>query len=95
MSQSKTNFTPGPWELDDLDIFDAKGNQIASVYNSAKLPAGINCGPDAALIAAAPELYEKLEECYKWFANFQYESGDGMLITGEILELLAKARGES
>ena len=51
--------------------------------------------PDADLIAAAPELYEALQETYDWMMGLPIPT-EGCTAQGKrIYDALAKARGES
>lgn len=64
---TETNFTPGPWFADPDDVrdealavLDAIGCNVADVFTMCR-PG--ECEANAHLIAAAPELYEALEDC--------------------------------
>lgn len=110
MTESK--FTPGPW------IFGAKGDwTISSAAHSGSLMGNASYYPwvpenkaDWHLIAAAPELYEALEECAidlkEWILNrypeesLKYPSIKkdfelDISIVDKAFAALAKARGES
>lgn len=90
-------FTPGPWRIETenetgtptISIRDGLNQQIATVnpYRLAWRDA------DAALIAAAPEMYEALEKLVNdWMTGSE-------VITTEMVksfqQTIAKARGES
>lgn len=77
-------FTKGGWEFDrSIDrVVDAEGETICATgdsWNSYR-----NSKANAALIAAAPEMYEMLNAI----------ASGGSVATYEIKEMLAKARGE-
>lgn len=93
---SKTKFTPGPWEAQGLYImftnadtkqFDwvAKVERFADKYKHEE-------AANAALIAAAPELYEALESIVDVAKNLDEIRWSD--IEHIILPALAKARGE-
>ncbi len=95
----ETKFTPGPWNIkvnrteDDLDVVDEHNTLVSQIYirkfydddNSAQ-------SPNAALIAAAPELYAALES----FCNMPNPHDDERLNAMQYagIQLLKKARGE-
>lgn len=84
----KEKFTKGEWEFDrTIDrVVDASGDTICATgdsWNSYK-----NSDANAALIAAAPEMYEMLESIA---ASMECFHG---VDTDSIFNLLAKARGE-
>lgn len=97
---NETKFTKGPWFLENMP------DVSPTVFNVGPKPYGysqrneIECvcttyrdesGSNAHLIAAAPEMYEMLEEVLReQKANFGDNHGDP-----RIEKLLAKARGES
>jgi hypothetical protein len=72
-------FTPGPWELRGLTVFEVGKTGISVAVATQH---ETNAKANARLIAAAPELYEALTEAVK--TNPQEEW----------IALLAKARGE-
>ena len=87
---SETKFTPGPWNNCDGETIETKEARICIV-------APLNLKPEesdanAALIAAAPEMYRKLE----WLQREFDESDDEELVAigWEIELILKKARGE-
>ena len=87
---SKEKFTPGPWNNCDGETIETKEARICIV-------ATLNLKPEesdanAALIAAAPEMYRKLE----WLQREFDESDDEELVAigWEIELILKKARGE-
>ena len=98
-SDSKPKFTPGPWctAMELLAIKpDAYAYVSSHVYtrNGEMIAACCSCtlnrcNQDAALIAAAPEMYEMLERLgHALFAENADEWAE------EINAMLAKARGE-
>ncbi|MHB1419526.1 MAG: hypothetical protein ACYCX4_08020 [Bacillota bacterium] len=99
-----SEFTPGPWKLDKFykaNIAEGFSKVIAGVHNGkvvADWPQGTNTSPqehhsNANLIAAAPDMYEALEELFNlleeyqpnWYLNGHYKRA---------LAALQKARGE-
>ncbi len=113
-------FTPGPWRTGSLVSYDAAdGEPISYVYrrepdderetayNRIRVKGGDDCDADAALIAAAPEMYDALrripiirrrepearDECLGCGAVGETECQGECWVA--ILEAaLAKARGE-
>lgn len=88
MTDDKSKFTPGPWHKstfeDGYAIRGAKCNRIIARPNCNFDDASAN----ASLIAAAPEMYARLEQVAEDFEAL------GMPNNRErVLELLAKARG--
>ncbi|MBA1366795.1 hypothetical protein [Burkholderia gladioli] len=72
MSESKQQWTPGPWEWDDRypssntgektwSLIGANGYGILSCDGEENSPQGLNDDANAKLIAAAPELVEALQ----------------------------------
>jgi len=86
-------FTPGPWvRMNVTDVFtDGKsGQQIADCMPN--IAVSINeLAANAALIAAAPELYEALE----WAYRVHGEHGGPLGLGVAMKAALEKARGES
>lgn len=93
---NKPKFTPGPWRA-GLSIYKSqaivvadKGGQIADVFAYEEEQAKAN----AALIAAAPEMYEALadiaENCGNRGCSETCAEADC-----KICEILKKARGEA
>lgn len=96
---SEPKFTPGPWEIyfaDKTKILHREKTLnlemfVADVWNPCNPFAG-QVEANAALIAVAPEMYEKLE----WIMNQFNNSHDEELVAigWGIQDLLKKARGE-
>ena len=88
---SEAKFTKGQWEAKVHD--DGESLCTALVYLSNKggfdLSGCPDCAANAHLIAAAPEMYEMLEAIVRTFG------GNPVMNKKGILDLLAKARGES
>jgi hypothetical protein len=69
----KSKHTPGPWRTGWLQSYEMDGNPVSYVYrrppgderetaaNRIRIKGGDDCDADAALIAAAPEMYEVVE----------------------------------
>ena len=94
---SKPKFTPGPWFVDHgvpgkPRIFSRADNLIKSMVCACEHGALSRQEHDAALIAAAPEMYQMLERIQ------DYMTGGPILAkkpsVEEIAHLLEKARGE-
>lgn len=95
---TETNFTPGPWSLDNNDVRD-EAQAVESeatgciVAEACTLDRPGDCEANAHLIAAAPELYEALE------GIMRAEARDRVMPAGAEWDAaraaLAKARGES
>lgn len=109
LTMSKAKFTPGPWRWSlypdsggsylGVKLFGA-GDEIVHGDGSgwgAHDPEIDVHGPDAALIAAAPELYDIACE-YLDFLRSDYEGKGGKGLSGgriaAVEAILAKARGE-
>lgn len=86
---NEAKFTKGPWRLKQsnggrLHLISKIGAQIAAFWNCNERDA------NAHLIAAAPEMYEMIED----FKDFAISQGWKRSIVTAAEELLAKARGE-
>jgi hypothetical protein len=86
-----TDWTPGPWHEEPAEhrqvIVGSNGESVA-------LTSGVSCTrANAALIAAAPELYEALHMIVWQWMNHPRQSFDGVIRVA--LPVLAKARGET
>lgn len=84
---SKTEHTPGPWELikmvGEFEIYDSKGYCIGAVYD---VNGNKENKHNADLIASAPNLYQQnaelllaLEELVSWSAHFPQAMNDDLL----------------
>lgn len=92
---NKTKHTPGPWESSDNVIYKvaretAQRTRIASEVNSRE---------NAALIAAAPEMFEALKMIYslqgfKELLESKYSKPLVDDISFQLESILKKARGE-
>lgn len=92
---SETKFTPGPWQVgksiyqSQARVVAEKGGRVADVFAYEEDQAHAN----AALIAAAPEMYEALadiaENCGNHGCSETCAEADC-----KICEILKKARGE-
>jgi hypothetical protein len=103
---SGSAFTPGPWEVRSegqystfIGPIDGTGHVAeAHQYSNGRRPTPEERGPNARLIAAAPELYEALAELLKHagIADAAAEDIDGEDHARESAarRALAKARGE-
>jgi len=90
-TDDKPKFTPGPWRVERRE-FDFDGNCDISVSTDELLIADIYSDDvpgmaNAALIAAAPEMYAYLE---RHLRTLNPEGGSAQMIR----RILAKARGE-
>lgn len=91
---SEPKFTPGPWH-----VAGAVGCRMVATTKNADV--GVICDvwgkgerheANAALIAAAPEMYKKLEWIFTQFDASPDE--ELVMLAWEIEEFLRKARGE-
>lgn len=83
-------------EVGDRDIQGEKASDLACVIEGREHHEAWFRGldhPDAHLIAAAPEMHDKLEECVTVLREGTYSEINDC--ADEILVLLAKARGEA
>jgi hypothetical protein len=89
-TDDESKFTPGPWHCgdfyDDYAVRGAKCNRVIARPNCNFEDAKAN----AALIAAAPEMYARLEQVAEDFEALGLTSN-----RDSVLRLLAKARGEN
>lgn len=87
-----SNFTPGPWKSTEMSIWGADPTNagiIASTFCANKN--NIENRANAALIAAAPDLFGACEQAHNYLCRQNLSSE----ILKELAEALAKARGES
>ncbi len=89
----KPKFTEGPWEVNTTED-ELWGDDVwyrveyhSVIANDETIASDISSKANAALIAAAPEMYAMLETLLN-----DYE--EGSIVHGQISALLAKARGE-
>lgn len=96
---SEPKFTPGPWRAgksiyqSQARVVAEKGGRVADVFAYEEDQAHAN----AALIAAAPEMYEMLKNICEGCANNRVmfaENVEGDCSACKISDLLKKARGE-
>jgi len=109
---NETKFTPGPWHWHPYggyhflcnDTKTAEGDFPGSIIHSDGSACGKYCpdinvtGPDAALIAAAPDLYAAAKEAQYWLERAWGrcdKEGDCSCPWCGIEKALAKARGEA
>jgi len=95
MIATKTQHTPGPWQvgIEDEGYFIANGELLPDIAKCIKSKA------DAALIAAAPELLEALKALFADYKTLA-DSGDAGFwslenrsVGKQVLALIAKATG--
>lgn len=101
---SELKATPGPWHAEENNIHTGSvatchwnGEQWWEVWTPMWVDGG-SAKANAHLIAAAPELYEALEEMVERYAPGYHDCIDNGLPECEICNAraaLAKARGES
>ena len=87
----KQQHTPGPWKVDGTYIYEVGQDKIIAeveTYNNGELPYEAN----ARLMAAAPELFEKLEELYN--AVFVMEQPRLYKALAEAKKLIEKIEGD-
>lgn len=96
-----TKFTPGPWRVGRSTItrvYCSKGDRIISPRDLIGQVEGRYCGQDVAnanLIAAAPEMYDVLEQIQEWMLHIDMDFGvTNDYLYSDIKCLLKKARGE-
>ena len=90
---SKSKFTQGPWEVNTTED-ELWGDDVwyrveyhSVIANDETIASDISSKANAALIAAAPEMYAMLEDLLDKFRNDEFAP--------EIEKLLKKARGEA
>lgn len=88
----KTKFTKGDWIVEDGKAVLCNGHKVAYVNSGDNIPYFENIKANAHLIAAAPEMYEALEQVMKTLSSDGFGCFDNTC--AEIGKLLAKARGE-
>lgn len=67
--------TPGPWELDGVEIYPVNGHRASDAI--CQLSAGQSdeaFEANAHLIAAAPELLVAAQKVMQWWADHQYDT---------------------
>ena len=97
MNESKEKFTPGPWDVYDTreraeyayDYYITAGQYFVAAVSADSLNIQ---EANAALIAAAPEMYEMLDQFRRYIAEGPLGTRGEMY--RRIDALLAKARGE-
>lgn len=100
---SDTKFTPGPWRTindDELVYITADAASYGDICDLYSIMAfdhnprtKHNAQANAALIAAAPEMYEMLREYIDTYESLAF--GEGVSFEAAARELLAKARGNA
>src|SRR5262245_29475448 len=96
---SNGNWTPGPWIwVDRGNYHDLVGAGGICVHSDGS--AGVRYSPDidvedsdARLIAAAPEMYEALQEALRWIGKLNDWEGAGDPDIDKWREALNKAKG--
>ena len=91
---SEPKFTPGPWRI----VRYCEAIEIANVADLLHFYGGETAEANAALIAAAPELYAALEAFLGWAQSPLEDSGEKLAaeldqVTVYAYAALAKARG--
>jgi len=103
---NEAKFTKGPWQMMPeecgKDYIRIRGTVLGGRYKVANVITPMYPGADdrelaetranAAMIAAAPDLYEALE---KMIARFTILTNDDYIYRANAVAALAKARGES
>jgi len=85
-----TDFTPGPWILDEIGGVNGNGYRVASVAAcTAPRVDPKEIRANAALIAAAPEMYETLEKACKFIAD-EYGFPESQALAGEHVSKVAR-----
>ncbi|WP_186187952.1 hypothetical protein [Burkholderia gladioli] len=100
MSESKQQWTPGPWKRSHLTVEDHRGMVVARVSEPHHMLRGAErredmewCKGNAKLIAAAPELVEALRKARRYVGMVTEIPGDDPIfaVMDEIDAALAKA----
>lgn len=92
MSNSKTKFTPGPWTVGGVDNKNPiTTNLFIRSADKALVAHGLSELANAALISAAPEMFEALEQALMRLQILEIND----TTTDIIKHALDKARGES
>ena len=89
-TKEKHAFTPGPWHLSSIDGVE-DSLMVGGGDDGSDIVADIRDEKDARLIAAAPAMYDvlqELEESMELAKNYGYEKEHAM-----IREVLAKVEG--
>lgn len=96
---SEAKFTNGIWEAsaDPLDygLVRCDGFAVARGHSGSNIPYTEKIIANAHLIAAAPEMYELLNEARDFIASDPTIGPCGLGLVCVIDDLLAKARGEA
>lgn len=101
---SDTKWTPGPWEWYSSNSYNRLGTAddysvllYAVTYRDGVAGIEWKNSADAHLIAAAPELYEALEELFdaEWMVCNDYGGKRREIVIDKAEAALKKARGES
>lgn len=93
--KTEIKFTPGPWRTalaDDTLILDGDGNEVAGTlgdYDSDYRRMEAN----AALISAAPDMYEACTKALNYIQNTEREFGITLSSGDALRAALTKARG--
>ncbi len=90
---SEPQFTPGPWRWEGVELVCTRMALPVSVLNPLKRGIGLR-ESDAALIAAAPDLYVALEAAMSVRLG-TLKIRDGLKIIEQAHAALARARGET
>lgn len=95
---NKEEFTPGPWTYEDgFTVFSKTGLPVCDLVSDAKINGEIHIFPykeNAALIAAAPAMYALLSLIQKYLEVADNENARIAFLSTQIMQVLAKARGE-
>ena len=99
---SETKFTPGPWEIDGkLVIAQIRSGSNHFMFVATTDHSMLDSIPqetfdaNAALIAAAPDMYAKLESLKRYISESCGNACGSIMVIREIDAVLKKARGES
>lgn len=98
-TKNEPKFTPGPWSIEKSEYPDGAGYfyinaKDKNIGGDVIVFQGINNMANAALIAAAPEMYEVLERAYTALWDDGYMDNKSQKLRADISTVLAKARGE-
>ena len=95
---TEPKFTPGPWKVErygENSVIRAADQCVGEVYRSEFEPQTLPTKYNAALIAAAPDLYAALSQLDDAFISATNWAGDPPQEIVNARAALRKARGES
>lgn len=88
---TKTSYTPGPWKVENGDVIDQDGSNIADIMGADGSMS--QAKGNARLIAAAPVLLSVLKDAYAQFAHNGEESDSDKMILDQMEKVIDQAEG--